>query len=174
MAHDYIEAPRNPADYTGADAQYFETPAGAGYEHTDASVWTITRFGIWLAVSAVIIHIGLAGMYWMLIEQSKGLQAPRFPLAVNREAPLPAAPRLQQFPRNEIYEFRVKEEAKLHSYGWVDKNAGFVHIPIEEAMRQVLATGLPSRTLDPSQPAPQASMMASDASSGRVMERRRQ
>ena len=110
----------------------------------------------------------------MLIEQSKDLSAPRFPLAVNREAPLPAAPRLQQFPRNEIYEFRLKEEAELHGYGWVDKNAGVVHIPIEEAMRRVLEQGLPARADDPAQPAPTAGMLASDASSGRVMERRRQ
>ena len=174
MSHEYIEAPRDPADYTGADAQYFETPEGAGYEHTDASVWTIAKFGLWLAIAAVIIHIGLGFMYSMLIEQSKDLSAPRFPLAANREAALPAAPRLQQFPRNDIYEFRLKEEAELHGYGWIDKNAGVVRIPIEDAMRRVLEQGLPARAEDPAQPAPTAGMLATDASSGRVMERRRQ
>ena len=35
----------------------------------------------------------------------------------------------------------MKEDAELHSYGWVDKNAGTVHIPIEDAMRLMLERG---------------------------------
>jgi hypothetical protein len=170
--HDFAQEYRDPADYTGADAQYFETPPGAGYEHTDAHVWTIVKFGLWLAASAVVIHIGLGFMYRMLIEQSKDLSAPRYPLAVSREPMQPPAPRLQQFPRNEIYEFRLQEDARLHGYGWVDKNAGIVHIPIEEAMKRVLAQGLPARPQDATTATP--GMMASDSSAGRLMERRRQ
>ena len=172
--HGFAEEHRDPADYTGADAQYFETPPGAGYEHTDASVWIIVKFGLWLAVSAIVIHIGLGLMYRMLIEQSREVSAPRYPLAAAREPAQPPAPRLQQFPRNEIYEFRVQEEAKLHGYGWVDQNAGIVHIPIEEAMKKVLQQGLPARAQDAAQPVETPGMLASDASSGRVMERRRQ
>ena len=33
----------------------------------------------------------------------------------------------------------------LNSYGWVDKNAGIVRIPIDEAMKLTLQRGLPSR-----------------------------
>lgn len=172
--HDYAPEVRNPADYTGADAEYYETPPGAGYEHTDASVWTIVKFGIWLAVSAIVIHIGLGFMYELLIRQSIVLEEPRYPLAARREAPQPAEPRLQQSPANEIYDFRTREDAALHGYGWVDKNAGIVHIPIEDAMKSVLQRGLPSRVIDPAQPADTPGLLASDSSSGRVMERRRQ
>jgi hypothetical protein len=172
--HDYAPEVRDPADYTGADAQYFETPEGAGYEHTDASVWTIVKFGIWLAVSGIVIHIGLGFMYELLIRQSVVLEEPRYPLAAKREAPLPPQPRLQQFPRNEVYDFRVKEEQSLHGYGWIDKNAGIAHIPIEDAMKQVLERGLPSREVDATHPAETPGLFASDSSSGRVMERRRE
>ncbi len=172
--HDFASEPPDPADFTGADAQYFETPAGAGYEHTDASVWTIAKFGFWLVVSAVVIHIGLGLAYNLMIDQAMERSEPRYPLAVSREPSLPAAPRLQQFPENEIYEFRVQEEATLHGYGWVDRNTGGVYIPIEDAMRKVLAQGLPSRVADPAQPAETPGTFASDSSAGRVMERRRQ
>jgi hypothetical protein len=155
-----------------ADQQYRETPPGAAYEHTDASVWTIVKFGIWLAIAALIIHVGLGLMYSLFIVQAK-TTVRVFPIAT-AAPPLPAAPRLQQFPRNEMYQFRLQEEQKLHSYGWVNKDAGTVHIPIEDAMRLTLQRGLPSRAEDAAQPHETPGLLASDSSSGRVMERRRQ
>lgn len=172
--HEFAQEPRDPADYTGADAQYYETAPGAGYEHTDASVGTIVRFGLWLVVAALLVHVGLGFMYGLLIEQSKDLEAPRYPLASSTESRQPPPPRLQQFPRTEMYEFRVNEDAQLKGYGWVNKDAGLVHIPIDDAMRKVVEQGLPSRPADQARPAETSGMMASDASSGRVMERRRQ
>ena len=175
MQHDFAQEQRDPADYTGADAQYFETPPGAGYEHTDASVWTIAKFGMWLIVSAVIIHIGLGFMYGMLIEQATDVAAPRYPMAVSREQAVPNEPRLQQNPPTDMYRLRLEEEKELHEYGWVDKQAGVVRIPIDEAMRRLVETNaLPSRPVDPAQPAAVPGLLASDPSSGRVMERRRQ
>ena len=41
--------------------------------------------------------------------------------------------------------FRSGEEATLSSYGWVDRNAGIVRIPIERAKELLLERGLPSR-----------------------------
>lgn len=36
-------------------------------------------------------------------------------------------------------------DEELHSYGWVDRNRGLVHIPIAEAKAKLLQRGLPSR-----------------------------
>ena len=174
MAHHAMpHEPNDPADFHGADAQYFETPPGAGYEHTDADVWTIVKFGFWLAVAAVVVHIGLGFVYAGFIDQAMERTAPRYPLASGVEPALPPQPRLQQFPAKEVYEFRVEEERALHGYGWVDRAAGSVHIPIEDAMGLLVQQGLPARPQDASRPG-SPGMLASDASSGRVMERRRQ
>jgi hypothetical protein len=160
---------------TAADEQYVSTPEGAGYEHTDANVWQIVKFGIWLTVTAIVVHIGLGLMYQMLIKQSSETQEQRYPLASRTEPRLPPAPRLQQFPRTEYYEFRLDEQQKLESYGWVNKDAGVVHIPIDQAMRLTLERGmLQSRPQDPSQPAEAPGLLPSDSSSGREMERRRE
>lgn len=159
-----------------ADDQYLETPPGSTYEHTDAEVGPLVKFAIWLVISAVIVVVGLGAMYQLLVREStERVDTQRYPLAVNAEPRLPPTPRLQQFPRNELYEFRSKEDEQLHSYGWVDKNSGTVHIPIDDAMRLMLERrALTSRPVDASKPAEQVDVYPSDSSSGRVLEKRRQ
>jgi hypothetical protein len=155
--------------HESADDQYRETPPGAGYEHTDATVGLIVKFMLWLAVSAVIIHIGLALLFQFFVTQREVRTEPRFPLAAQGEAPLPPEPRLQQFPRADILSFRLGEETMLQNYGWVDKAAGTVRIPIQEAMRLVLERKmLQSRP----QPPAEADQIPADASAGRMRERR--
>jgi hypothetical protein len=86
---------------------------------------------------------------------------------------LPPAPRLQQFPRAELEQFHQDEESQLQRYGWMNRDVGSVHIPIEEAMRLVVEAGLPSRTPVDGQPLA-TTESPSDASAGRVVEGRRQ
>jgi hypothetical protein len=168
MAHHEIAA------HTSPDAEYRETPVGAEYEHTDANVWVIVKFGFWLVVTALVVHVGMGLMYSMLIEQAKDTAEQPYPLATSRDPQMPPAPRLQQHPDRDLTEFRATEERRLHGYGWVSKEAGVVHIPIEDAIRLTVQRGLPSRQEDPARAGAAPGMMASDASSGRVMERRRQ
>lgn len=169
MAHNDVAA-----HHSSADDEYRATPPGAGHEHTDASVWIIAKFLFWLTISALVIHVGMGGMYALLIERSNDLQEAPYPLASAEAQRQPPVPRLQQFPRNELYQFRVGEESMLQNYGWINQEAGSVHIPISEAMRLVVERGLPARTPEPQQADQGPGMMPSDSSSGRTMERRRQ
>ncbi|MBI4888199.1 MAG: hypothetical protein HY824_13985 [Acidobacteria bacterium] len=170
MAHDEVLA----HGHGSADDEYRETPPDSTYEHTDAHAWVIVKFLIWLAVSAVIVHFGLGVVYQLLIDRSMETAQP-YPLATTVEERLPPAPRLQQFPRNELYQFRLDENVQLERYGWMNKDAGTVHIPIEDAMRLTLERGaLQSRTPDGTAPVETPGLMPSDSSAGRVMERRRQ
>ena len=126
-------------------------------------------------ISAVVIHFGLGLMYQLLISQSTEVGEPRYPLARTDERRLPPIPRLQRFPPNELYQFRVGEEDLLHQYGWMNKNAGSVHIPIEEAMRLSIDRGVVrSRPQDAATAEETPGLMPADSSSGRTMERRRQ
>jgi hypothetical protein len=173
------------AAHASAEHEYLATPPGSGHEHTDANVWIIVKFGIWLAISAVVIHVGLGFLFALFVKQSEET-IHEFPLA-GQEHRLPAAPRLQQFPENEFHDFRLREEAVLHQYGWVNKETGVVRMPIEQAMRLTVERGLPARAAQapvPAQPAaaPPAEaaprqlpgLMPADSSAGRTMERRRQ
>jgi hypothetical protein len=166
------------ADAT-ADDQYLNTTEGAGHEHTDADVWMIVQFAIWLVVSAVATHGLMWLMFWWFADvRFSPTTAPEFPLAVQQERRLPAGPRLQPIPANEIFDFRQREHAELSGYGWIDRNAGTVRIPISEAMKLTVQRGLPSRpaaapAADGAPSADTPGMMPADSSSGRTLERRR-
>jgi hypothetical protein len=159
-----------------ADPEYGVTPPGSTYEHTDAHVWSIVKFMFWLAVTAVLTHVGLGFAYQVMISDGVSREASeiQYPLAAGQEGRLPPAPRLQQSPANEIYDFRRLEAAELNGYAWQSRDAGIVRIPIAEAMRIVVERGLSSRVSDPSQPAETPGMIPADSSSGRTLERRRQ
>lgn len=58
--------------------------------------------------------------------------------------PRPAqAPVLQQHPRADLERLQRRWQRRLDSYGWVDREAGIVHIPIDAAMDRVAEQGLP-------------------------------
>ena len=169
-----------------AEDEYLVAPPGTGHEHSDANVWVIVKFGLWLAISAIVISGGMGLLFGLFVKQSEET-VKEFPLAAGQEHRLPAAPRLQQFPENEFVEFRLKETAVLDQYGWVNKESGVVRMPIAEAMRRAVEGGLPVRApqeTTPVEPAGQApaqeaprqtpGLMPADSSSGRTMERRRQ
>ncbi len=169
-------AQHHDAAHATADDEYLATPEGAGHEHTDANVWLIVQFAIWLTIAAIITHLLMWGLFELFVKtRNDAAPAAEFPLAAQQERRLPAGPRLQAIPANEIFEFRQRENAELNDYGWVDRNAGTVHIPIEKAKELLLQRGLPSRPAASDDPtgSNSAALMPADSSSGRTMERRR-
>ncbi len=175
MEHQHAPVPTTAPpglSHDSAEYEYAFTPPGAGYEHTDANVWILTKFALWLVISAVVIHAGLWLAFALFVEQRTAKTEAEFPLAIEAsdQPRLPAEPRLQRSPANEIYDFRRQEDAVVNGYGWIDKDAGTVRIPIEQAMRLMLERGLPARTDASETPG----MMPQDSSGGRTMERRRQ
>lgn len=62
---------------------------------------------------------------------------------VNRkQLVVPPAPLLQTDPPSELKAFRAEEEARLDSYGWVDRQRSVVRIPIEQTMKELAAKGI--------------------------------
>ena len=115
------------------------------HETSDVNFRGILAFGVGLVIAAVIIHF----VVWLLFAYFAGresqLAAREFPLAAEQQNRLPPEPRLQTSPRQDLTELRRREDAILGSYGWVDKDAGVVRIPIGEAMKLTLERGLPVR-----------------------------
>lgn len=56
---------------------------------------------------------------------------------------LPPQPRLQVDEQADLERFRAEVERRLNGYGWVDRQQGIVHIPIEQAIEQAAANGYP-------------------------------
>ncbi len=55
----------------------------------------------------------------------------------------PPGPRLQTDAAGDLQKFRTDEERRLNTYYWIDREKGTVHIPIDEAMKKLAATGAP-------------------------------
>ena len=157
-------------------------PNGHGdYERSDIGVTGIIYFLIVLAVACGLVFIVVKGMYWFLERQAEAEQAPVSPLVANapkdtRHIPSQyganyekylkegfPAPQLEVNERTELNDERLREENTLSTYGWVDKSAGTVRIPIDRAMELIAQRGLPVRSqsnapasaVQPEKPAPQ-------------------
>jgi hypothetical protein len=112
---------------------------------------------VWLTVGIVVMTVlSMAGMrllFGYFAEREAQGQAARTTLVPTEKHPLPAEPRLQATPVLDLNEFRAQEEAALRGYGWVDRKAGKVRIPIDRAVDLVAERGLPAgKTV----PAPEA------------------
>ena len=62
-------------------------------------------------------------------------------------------PHLQPSPRQEMQRFRAEEMLELNTYGWIDKQHGIVHLPIDVAMDEIAKRGIPGWPTPPAQSA---------------------
>jgi len=111
----------------------------------EIDVRSITRIAIWLGVVTVLSFVISWGFYLLLERGEKALDAPPSPLVEAAAPQVPPGPQLQASPAIALQAFRAEEEARLASYGWVDRTQGVAHVPVERAIDRVAAEGsLPS------------------------------
>jgi hypothetical protein len=115
------------------------------HEESDVNIRAIFGFAAALVVAAVVIHLLVYVLFRYFEARESRRVTLQYPLAVTQENRMPPEPRLQVNPRQDLADLRAKEDETLSTYGWVDKNAGTVRIPIDEAMRMTVERGLPSR-----------------------------
>jgi hypothetical protein len=121
-----------------------ENPA-VHHEESDVNIRAIFGFGAGMIVAGIVVALAVFVLFGYLNSREGAKVAPEYPLAVTQEDRLPPEPRLQINPREDLRNLRANEDAILSGYGWVDKNAGIVRIPIDEAMKLTLQRGLPAR-----------------------------
>ena len=103
-----------------------------GYETTDADAPTLIKWGLGL----IVVIFGAMALMWAV---HTVLETPRVklyhePTAMELERILPPKPRLQVNQQLDLEQLRESERQRLNSYGWVQKQAGAVHIPIARAI----------------------------------------
>ena len=127
-------------------------PGRVRHETSDVNVRAILTVGAGLAAGTIAVS-ALVWLVVVFLSSREAQPGPReFPLAVTHEQRLPPEPRLQTNPREDLADLRRAEDQVLDSYGWVDKDAGVVRIPIDDAMRLTIERGLPARAQEPRQP----------------------
>jgi len=113
------------------------------YERFELSFRGVMAFLVALAFGAMIMHAALWD-WWRNIGGGRKITAAHWsPASEQRPELFRNAPPLQLAPQDDWQTYRRTEDAALHSYGWVDKTNGIVRVPIEVAIQQILARGLP-------------------------------
>jgi hypothetical protein len=120
----------------------------AGHERDEVSVRGILGFALALLAIAMAILLLLRGVmnHFSTVELVGQAKQPPFlatPLKI-------AGPALQSHPAAERAERHEQELRRLNGYGWVDRDAGIAHIPIDRAIEILALRGLPEIKASPS------------------------
>jgi hypothetical protein len=133
MNHEHRENPENLAN------------PDVSHEQSDVNIHAILGFGAALIVIAAVVHLLIYVLFGYFNRRENAKVPAEYPLAAAQGHREPPEPRLQIDPRQDLADLRAKEDEVLSSYGWVDKNAGLVRIPIDAAVKLTLERGLPAR-----------------------------
>lgn len=98
-----------------------------------------------LGLIAAVLGLMIGIVWWMF---PTTLEDARF----TRPFPDFPAPQLQPRPPLDMQALRAAQLRRLDGAGWADRAAGKVHIPIEQAMRDVAARGIPGWPASPAGP----------------------
>jgi hypothetical protein len=119
----------------------------AGAAHTEGdgiSYRGIVVFVVILVATTIVCELIVVGMYKMMDAKSRTTGVARAPMAAPAGT-LPPGPNLLLDEPANLQQFRSKELTDLTTYGWLDKNAGSVRLPIDRAKELLLERGLPVR-----------------------------
>ena len=123
------------------------------HEHSDVAVKPLLMFALGLAAVTGFVMLLMAGLFSVL----EGQAAKNDPVLSPHAQPsgqLPPMPRIQDN-LNEpavLHKQREMEAQTLAEYGWIDQAGGVARLPIAEAKKKLLHTGLPVRADAPTDP----------------------
>jgi hypothetical protein len=101
------------------------------YEPSD---WRISAVAIVLAMVLALVAVSVLAL--RVIFQTAASDVDRSPTVA-----MPASV-LQTDPAQDLARLRAREDQALNTYYWADRQNGVVHIPIDQAMKQIVGRGL--------------------------------
>jgi hypothetical protein len=130
------------------------------HETTDVSLTGITRLAI-LSFVVIFAILGVVYVFWGIFARYSADTRPMGVMSGRKagEDRLPVGPLVVTDEPGMLRQLRTKERDVLNHYGWVDKNAGVVRIPIDRAI-ELLASQPQRMSLDGSAPAAPAAPAA--------------
>lgn len=119
-----------------------EKRPGSGHERNDVSTRGVLMFAVFLVIGSAVVSVAMWGLFRLLAHESKSSDRPLPPMVEQSLKRVPPSPQLENKPRALRSVLNAQEDARLSSYGWVDRNAGQVHIPISRAMELLAERGI--------------------------------
>lgn len=103
-----------------------------GHETRDARIPPIVATAAGLAVGAALVIFLVYGIFQYLAGHPVTTALPN-PMAT-ADQQFPPQPRIEEHPATEFQQLRQQEDSVLTTYGWADKKAGIVRIPVDRAI----------------------------------------
>ncbi len=110
-------------------------PGTAGYDKGDPKSWLIALLGGAMVVTIVVVILAVQAYFDHVSEQQ-----------VYQKQLVPVS--------DDLRNVHAREDADLHSYKYIDRNAGVVRIPIERGMELLATEAAQGKLKYPSQPTP--------------------
>ena len=114
-----------------------------GHEVSDVRLRPLLISGLSLATLAGLSLLAMWLLFDYLTDRQAHLEVAPSPVFEARQ--LPPEPRLQVSPQQDLREILTNEMDVLHSYGWIDRQAAIVRIPIERAIDLLAERGFPAQ-----------------------------
>jgi len=118
-----------------------EAHPSPAHEVRDANVRSLMWFGVGI-LGLIIFGFIVAEL---ALHFFVGRRPIKPPTAFFTQQQTPPPPLIQEHPGEELQDYLKQQNQVLDSYGWVDRKAGIVRIPIDQAMDLLLQKGLPVR-----------------------------
>jgi hypothetical protein len=113
-----------------------------GYETSDVGARWVGVAALGLAIT-VIALAALMGGYVALFDARQAGGSGR--TAIERTDLTPPKPRLEPDPEGDARAINRNAGQRLAGFGWIDRNSGIAHIPIDDAIRLLSQHGWPSK-----------------------------
>jgi hypothetical protein len=136
-----------PAANSGLDVPIDPESLARHYEADDVRSGPLIWFtgGLLVAIAIALVFLWWLVGLWLGRSVEVGVQLPP---VITTPQPVPG-PGLDALPESELGRLLTREGERLNSYGWIDRDAGVVHIPIDRAMELIVETGLPAAQGEP-------------------------
>ena len=118
--------------------QTLQTESEPRHETRDFKPVWVGAFVVVLVYVIVVLYMFAFTVFSKFRHEDSGT-----PQATESNPSLFPQPRLQIDPQSDLSRMEARDREVLNGYGWVDRNAGAVRIPIDRAMDIVAERGLP-------------------------------
>jgi hypothetical protein len=125
------------------------------HESRDADIRKLAYLALGILALIIFGFVVTEIVFYVFVGRQKVTPSPQALFIAGRQMPPP--PRLEERSGLNLRPYMQEENHILNSYGWVNRKAGIVRVPINQAITLLLQQGLPVRkpgqmTLAPSVP----------------------
>lgn len=125
------------------------------FEAADINTRTILLYLFYLAVAVALSFVVSVFIFRFTTDMAAKSETAPPPVRQGVEPTLPPEPRLQGVPghttdpQQDLRDKISADQAANERLGWVDQQAGIAQIPVEDAMKIIVAKGLPAVAASP-------------------------